>query len=626
MKLYFEDAIKVSEGLALVADELGIALTAKADAEVCVRVREQETDGFHVSLHGACAQIVFGGGLSRFFRALSYLAAWVREGRDGEVSEKPLFLRNGAMLDMSRNAVMNVKTVKYMLRKMALMGMSTCMLYTEDVYEVDDYPYFGHLRGRYTKEEIKELDAYALSLGIELIPCIQVLGHLETALRWGAATPYRDASNVLLVGADETYALIDAMLKSVSECFTTRRIHIGMDETHALGTGRYLDKYGYRPRHEIFLEHLRRVVELVKKHGLSPMMWSDMFFRLSANGMEGFEEYDVRTVLSEEILHLVPEGVTQVFWDYYHTQESFYAKNIENHRLLGEDTVFAGGVWLWSGSLPLFSHSLGNTVPALDACRKGGVREVLATVWTNSAECPAVISLAGLAWYADYDYTGGYDAQRVSECFARATGECYEDCMRLDRGAYPHGGKYCMTTALTYSDPLLGFVDRHIEGIDTKRFYETELEALAGCGGGMLAPVFEMVRRVLDLLSNKADFGVRIRAAYKNGDRETLIALSRECDVIMEKIEALRLSHRAAWMAYHKVEGFEVLDIRLGGLRARFDTVRERIEAYLAGDTDALALLSQKPLRLDCDGNATERDCEMFHWYGYRTVSTAGVL
>ena len=173
---------------------------------------------------------------------------------------------------------------------------------------------------------------------------------------------------------------------------------------------------------------------------------------------------------------------------------------------------------------------------------------------------------------------------------------------------------------------MLGFVDRHIEGIDTKRFYETELEALAGCGGGMLAPVFEMVRRVLDLLSNKADFGVRIRAAYKNGDREALIALSRECDVIMEKIEALRFSHRAAWMAYHKVEGFEVLDIRLGGLRARFDTVRERIEAYLAGDADALALLSQKPLRLDCDGNATERDCEMFHWYTYRNVSSAGTI
>jgi hypothetical protein len=79
-------------------------------------------------------------------------------------------------------------------------------------------------------------------------------------------------------------------------------------------------------------------------------------------------------------------------------------------------------------------------------------------------------------------------------------------------------------------------------------------------------------------------------------------------------------------MTYHKVEGFEVLDIRLGGLRARFDTVRERISAYLAGDADALSLLSEERLRLDCDESATERDSEMFHWYGYRTVSTAGVF
>ena len=142
----------------------------------------------------------------------------------------------------------------------------------------------------------------------------------------------------------------------------------------------------------------------------------------------------------------------------------------------------------------------------------------------------------------------------------------------------------------------------------------------------MLAPVFETARRVLDLLTNKADFGIRLKAAYDASDREALAALATECGVIMEKIEALRLAHRASWMIYHKVEGFEVIDIRLGGLRARFDTVRERIAAYLAGDTDALSLLSEERLRLDCDANATERDSEMFHWYGYRSVSTAGLL
>jgi N-acetyl-beta-hexosaminidase len=118
------------------------------------------------------------------------------------------------------------------------------MLYTEDTYEIEGRPYFGYMRGRYNKDEIRELDAYAIKLGIELIPCIQVLGHLATHLRWHATAPYRDTTNVLLVGAKETYELIDDMFKTISECFTSKRIHIGMDETKDLGTGAYLDKFG----------------------------------------------------------------------------------------------------------------------------------------------------------------------------------------------------------------------------------------------------------------------------------------------------------------------------------------------------------------------------------------------
>jgi hypothetical protein len=162
------------------------------------------------------------------------------------------------MVDMSRNAVMKVDTVMQMMRKMALMGHNTFMLYTEDTYEIEEYPYFGYMRGRYTKGELKELDAYAASLGIELIPCVQMLGHLSTHLRWSAAGAYKDTANALLVGADATYRLIDRMLATIAECFTSRRLHIGMDETHDLGTGRYLDSNGYRDRRELYFEHLTR--------------------------------------------------------------------------------------------------------------------------------------------------------------------------------------------------------------------------------------------------------------------------------------------------------------------------------------------------------------------------------
>ncbi len=81
----------------------------------------------------------------------------------------------GTMVDMSRNAVMNVTSLKQWIDITADLGYNTLMLYTEDTFEVDGNPYFGYMRGRYSKEELKEIDAYALKKGMELIPCTQML-------------------------------------------------------------------------------------------------------------------------------------------------------------------------------------------------------------------------------------------------------------------------------------------------------------------------------------------------------------------------------------------------------------------------------------------------------------------
>jgi hypothetical protein len=166
-----------------------------------------------------------------FFRALSLLAANMRQGvtKIG-ITERIKIEDCGVMFDCSRNAVPRVETLEDIFRKMACMGINTFMLYTEDMYEIDESPYFGYMRGRYSKTELKELDKYAADLGIELIPCIQTLGHLASALKWQYADGIKDRPDILLAGEPKTYEFIEAMLKTCRECFSTDRIHIGMDE------------------------------------------------------------------------------------------------------------------------------------------------------------------------------------------------------------------------------------------------------------------------------------------------------------------------------------------------------------------------------------------------------------
>ena len=626
MKLFFENAEALKKGLAILAEDLGFKMTE--DAPVTIAVKEADGDILEVALEGEKACITYGGGAARFFRGLAILVQWLKDGETKkQLREKPLFTTNGAMVDMSRNAVMNVKTVKFMLRKMALMGLNSFMLYTEDTYEIENRPYFGYMRGRYTKEEIQELDAYAIDLGIELIPCVQMLGHLATMLRWSTAAPYKDTERAMLVGAEATYQMIEDMLTSIEESFTSRRLHIGMDETHDLGTGKYLDLYGYKDRQDIYFEHLNRINVLIQNHGFKPMMWSDMFFRLAGKGLENFRDYDPRVELPANIGELVPQGVQQVFWDYYNPDEEFYAVNIEKHRSMGDNTLFAGGIWSWSSHCQHYSRSLRHTIPALEACRKAGIKEVIATIWHNGAEANLVMALAGLAWYADYDYKGYYCEESMKECFRYSCGQDYEDFMKTEQPEYPHGGEVGICRSVLYNDPLVGLLDKQIEPLDTVSYYKQVSESLKDIhlGKSEFLPAFVMIQKLSALLENKADYGVRLKKAYDRHDREALAALAQECDVIIEKLKELRSAHRKAWMQYNKPFGWEVMDIRYGGMLLRFDTAKARIQDYLEGVTEHIEELEAERLRYDGkeEGNGFGSD---FLWYTYQKIATTGIL
>ena len=104
----------------------------------------------------------------------------------------------GVMLDCSRNAVMKPAKVKELIDILKKFGYNCIKLYTEDTYEVEGEPYFGYLRGRYTGEQIRDIDAYARSQGMELIPCIQTLAHFDAPKKNFAMDYLFDLDDILL--------------------------------------------------------------------------------------------------------------------------------------------------------------------------------------------------------------------------------------------------------------------------------------------------------------------------------------------------------------------------------------------------------------------------------------------
>ena len=371
-------------------------------------------------------------GLSAAARGLSSALAGV------ECSESTPFKRLGIMLDVSRGMVMKVEHLKKWFRRLALCGYNVVMLYTEDIYQLPDEPYFGRFRGAYSAEEIRELDSYAKILGIELVGCIQTLGHMEQVLRW--KTVYRavsDTSQELLAEEEKTYDLIRKMIRFWSENLSSRRIHIGMDETQDLGRGKYLNLNGYEDPFVIFNRHLRRVNEICREAGLSPMIWSDMYFRF---GNPDHQYYEWEKPLSKEVMDQVPENIDLVYWDYYHTRQEVYENMIKRHREQGFEPIVASGLWTWPTLWYDHPHSIQTGPPCISACRKENVQELVFTMWgDDGAYCDFDSAFYGITNASELSY--GADNQLFAKrfetiCKANYAGATAAADFRADRRSF----------------------------------------------------------------------------------------------------------------------------------------------------------------------------------------------
>ena len=329
----------------------------------------------------------------QLYRALSLLATAQAESDKVEIEEQAAYEDLAYMADCSRNAVLNVASAKQMIEVLALMGYSTFELYMEDTYQIEGQPYFGYFRGAYSAEELQEIETYAQQFDMTFVPCIQTLAHLSAFVKWGVkeVQELRDVEDILLIGEEKVYDLIDGMFATLSK-LKTRKVNIGMDEAHLVGLGRYLILNGVVDRSLLMCQHLERVLDIADKYGFHCQMWSDMFFKLmSADG-----QYDRDVEIPEETrvyLDRLKDRVTLVYWDYYQDSEEKYNRNFRNHHKISHDLAFAGGAWKWIGFTPNnhFSRLIG--VEANKACRANDIKEVIVTGWGDNGGETAQFSI-----------------------------------------------------------------------------------------------------------------------------------------------------------------------------------------------------------------------------------------
>ena len=487
----------------------------------------------------------------------------------------------GVMIDCSRNGVMKPARVKYLIDLLVKMGYNTLMLYTEDTYEVENQPLFGYMRGRYTVEELTDLVEYADSKGVEMIPCIQTLAHLPRIFQWPVYQEFNDIKDILLVDDDRTYELIEDMFRTLRKSYKTDLIHIGMDEAFSVGLGKHLRQFGFEDRYKLLTRHIGRVVELAKKHGFKPMMWGDMFFHLAC----GDYSTDDTDVISKEVADLVPKDLELVYWDYFATNKERYDNMIKAYSKFNNKIWFAGSGVAYAGITPHIECSLMFEKPAMESCRENGIDDVLITIWGDDGQETSQFTVLPVLLYAAEIYRGNDDLDSIKAKFKELFDIEFDDMLLLDLPStvLVENNEGNMDKIMLFADPFLGFYDCRVRADKSedalyKEFAERLKPHTSHPEFGYLFEVAETLCRVLEY---KYTLGVRTREGYKNNDVKDVIERYKKCEeLIMDFYNAMK----KRWYIEEKPFGFEVIDIRLGGLKQRLIHCREVLEQFDRGE------------------------------------------
>jgi hypothetical protein len=405
----------------------------------------------------------------------------------------------------------------------------------------------------------------------------------------------------MFCGRDDTYKFIEKMLKAATAPLRSKRIHIGMDEAWDLGRGAYLSENGFVPPFEIMCSHLKRVMEIVRRLGLQPMMWSDMFFRALS---ETHNYYDTDIKVNEDVVSKIPDDVELVYWDYYHSEESDYDAMIRKHEEMNGIPIMAPGLQSWGRFWPCYEWAEKSLAAGLGASLKNGVEEIILTIWgDDGTECDFFATLPLMQYASDICFSGSTGIAPSVKNLRGTLGVNYEEWKLgaiIDELPFVEKGNHPpLSKMLLWEDLLIGLYQATLDGEKVCEHYRDTRDRLDEVVGKSGNERLRLPYLIADVLSVKGDLPTVIQEAYRTGDREKLRDIQENIiPGLLEKIRRLHCYHRSLWLANNKPFGWEVLERRYGGLESIVEYATERIKAYLAGEIDVIDELEEKKVKM----------------------------
>ncbi|MBO3800595.1 MAG: beta-N-acetylhexosaminidase [Candidatus Brockarchaeota archaeon] len=341
-------------------------------------------DGNGVEVNGESREIAIWGDekicYATIIQLLKQRPGYIPEIR---VEEELKFSFRGYHLDIARGGVPTVETFKRILRLLFLLKYNYFAIYFEDLFPWEKHTNIGTHRGKLSKQEYFEIVNYGRELGIEVFPSLELAGHMEHILSlpeyWVFSEWHDTREGCLDVSNEEARKLAYDLLNEAIDISPSRYIHIGGDETWAMGRGKSLDKTNCFEGPRFYEEHHRAMVSMVKEKGKTPIMWGDML-----TGMYLREEEKAKW--AKVVESPIWKDVIIANWDYSAGNERYFRNKINMFEEKKMQQIVCPGFSNWNRYYPNFKTAIENMKGFLTAARDEGLRGFMVTAWGDDGE------------------------------------------------------------------------------------------------------------------------------------------------------------------------------------------------------------------------------------------------
>jgi hypothetical protein len=273
--------------------------------------------------------------------------------------------------------------LKWVIETLANLKINAIIFEYEAAFNFPSQPGLANL-GALTPEEAGELDVFATDLGVTLIPLVPCLGNMGHVLRLPEYAALREHSEYFQQFCPVNPASIEivtAMMEDLVAAHQGKLFHMGGDDTRLLGTNPASDQRAKQlgGRAALYLEYLGRVARYLLHRGKSPLIWDDMFRKMS----------------DEQIKWLPPEAIL-TYWQYDGNGGKATPEvltNLDRYKRLGRE------VWGAATRTPTQRYdSFDNIDGWTEAAELGFLSGLITTAWTRDYSLGPLLPPPETAW------------------------------------------------------------------------------------------------------------------------------------------------------------------------------------------------------------------------------------